>query len=126
MDIELEKLQKIAIEYFDIGDQNILVDNYKKLVFAYQKIKNLPCVTAYDEESLIRCLYLIAFDIARNEFFKTTVDNFGNTFDNYKEKVKPMDYIISDSLYRIYGDDSIISLSSEYREQKKLVLANIK
>ena len=47
-------------------------------------------------------------------------------FDNYEEKYKPMDYIISDSLYRIYDDDSINSLSSEYRKQKKLGLDNVK
>ena len=120
--IESEKLQEIAIEYFDIGDQNKLLNNYKDFLLAYQKIKDFPCVEMCNEESLIRCLYLIACDIARNEFFKTTVDNFGNKFHNYEKNYKPMDYIIYDSLYRIYGNDSMDSLSNEYKKQKRLLL----
>lgn len=121
MEIELKKVEQIAAEYFDIDDEDIYKNNFNQFMFCYNFIKNYDCVKGRDEESLINCLYFIASDIASNEFFKTTHDSYGNIFTNYNQKYKPLDYIISEALYRTYGDDSLPCLSDNYIYEKKLI-----
>lgn len=120
MEIELNKLKEIAVEYFDIDEEEKLQNDWKEFMYCYDIIKNCPCVKAKDTESLIDCLYLVASDIASNDFFRTTKDNYGNKFYNYLEKHKSQEYIISDALYRIYDEEAISNLSNEYRNLKKL------
>lgn len=121
MEIGLNKLKEIAIEYFDIGDEEKLRNNWNDFMYCYEKVKNCPCVMAKDTGSLIDCLYLIASDIASDDFFKTTKDLYGNKFYNYEEKHKSLDYMISDALYRIYDEYAIPNLSEQYRYAKRLV-----
>ena len=120
MEIELNELKEIAIEYFDIDNEDIFKNNYDQFIIGYNYIKNCNCVKGRNAESLIDCLYFIASDIASNEFFKTTTDCYGNEFDNYQEKHKSLEYIVSDALYRIYDEDAIPNLSEQYVYIKKL------
>ena len=121
MEIELSKLKEIAIEYFDIENEDIFKSNFDQFLMGYNYIKNCDCVKGRDEESLINCLYFVASDIASNEFFKTTNDAYGNTFSNFSRKFKPLDFIISEALYRAYGDNSLSCLSDNYVHERKLV-----
>ena len=120
MEIRLGKLKEIATEYFDIGDEEKLKNNWNDFMYCYQMIKDCPCVVAKDTGSLIDCLYLIASDIASDDFFKTTEDLYGNKFYNYKEKHKSLGYMVDDALYRIYDEYAIPSLSEEYINIKRL------
>lgn len=116
MEIELEILKEITKEYFDVGDEEIFSENYADFMHCYQEIKNCPCVSSADEQSLINCLYLIADAIATNAFLRKYEPH------NYEEKEKSLQYIISDSLYRIYDENSYASLDGEYIEHKRLIL----
>ena len=120
MEVELEILKEIAAEYFDIGNEEKLNNNWNDFMYCYEKIRNCPCVMAKDTGSLIDCLYLIASDIASDDFFKTTEDQYGNKFYNYADKHKSLDYMISDALYRIYDEYSIPSLSEKYIKSRML------
>lgn len=120
MEIDLFKLREIAIEYFDIGDDEKLTKNWKDFMYCYEKLRHCPCVESKDEDSLIDCLYIIASDIASDDFFKTTEDMYGNKFYNYEKMHKSLDYMISDALYRVYDDYAIESLSKSYIYMKKL------
>ena len=120
MEIELKKLQEIAIEYFDIEDEEKLLNNWNDFMYCYEKIKNYPCVIAKDTWSLIDALYLIASDIASDDFFKTTEDLYGNKFYNYASKHKSLDYMVDDALYRIYDEYAVPSLSDNYTCEKGL------
>ena len=120
MEIELETLKQIVVEYFDIGDEEKLKNNWNDVMYCYEKIRYCPCVMAKDTGSLIDCLYLIASDIASDDFFKITEDSYGNKFYNYEEKHKSLDYMVSDALYRIYDEYSIPNLAEEYIFAKRL------
>ena len=124
MEIELETLKEIAAEYFDIDDEEKFNDNWEDFMYCYEKIKKCKCVMARDKDSLINCMYFVAEDIASNDFFKSTTDSYGNTYCNFYKKYKPLDFIVSEALYRTYGDNSISSLSEEYISVKKLTLWN--
>ena len=120
MEIEINKLKEIAVEYFDVGDEEKLKNDWIDFMYCYHRMRNCPCVEARDIGSLIDSLYLVASDIASNDFFKTTEDRFGNKFYNYEEKYKSLDYIVDDALYRIYEENAIPSLSEQYVYVKRL------
>jgi len=120
MVIEQNKLKEIAVEYFDIGDEEKLINNWNDYIYCYERMKNCPCVNAKDVGSLIDALYLVASDIASDDFFKTTEDFYGNKFYNYAKKHKSLDYMVDDALYRVYDEDAFPSLSEQYVYVKKL------
>ena len=74
----------------------------------------------------IDCLYLVASDIASDDFFKTTEDFYGNKFYNYMAKHKSLDDMVDDAMYRIYEEASIPSLSEKYIKIKMLSNSTIK
>lgn len=120
MEIEQNILKEIAIEYFDIGDEEKFNNDWKNFIYCYERMRNCPCVKAKDLYSFIDALYLVASDIASDDFFKTTVDLYGNRFYNYVEKHKSLEDMVDDALYRIYDEDAIPSLSEQYIRIKKL------
>ena len=117
MEIELDELLEIAIQYFDIDDEQKLKDDLKDFMYCYETIRHYPCVISNDTGSLIDCLYLVAYAIAKNDYLKLNKNSF---YDNYLDNYKSLYSIIDEALYRIYGDYSIAYLSKEYIQQKKL------
>ena len=103
MEIEQNILKEIAIEYFDIGDEEKFNNDWKNFIYCYERMRNCPCVKAKDLYSFIDALYLVASDIA-----------------NYAEKHKSLEDLVDDALYRIYDEDAIPSLSEQYIRIKKL------
>lgn len=112
--MESRDLEKIAREYFDLGNEEEYQENWEVFKKCFEKIINYPYVKKGTPLFLENAMYLIAIGIARNNFFKSDTDYFGNHFDNYGRKHDDIDDIISEALYRTYGDVATPNLSSRY------------
>lgn len=78
----------------------------------YSKLMNIPCVSENDEELLMECLERIVQDMSTNEFIRSK--------ENNAEQIqKEYNYIFSDALYNVYGDDSTDYLDENYKKMNE-------
>lgn len=112
--MDFKKLEEIAREYFYLGDEEDYQENWEEFKKCFGKVLSYPYVKNGSPLLLENALYLIANGIARNNFLKSKIDNFGNHFDNYDRKHSDIEDIISEALYRTYGDIALPNLSSKY------------
>lgn len=111
MKIDSEKLLELEEEY-EIG--------FTELMNYYIALKDIPCVQKGDENSLLDCLHLLIQDRISNEFNQEEMKKRGDNQENLDYENKPLEYSVSDALYRIYEDEAIPYLTEQYKEEHDL------
>ena len=106
MDIELE-LQEMSVEY------GISLPRIQKY---YDMISRMPFVKDYGEDLLLECVENIVQDMTTNDFKSEEARKVGKVNER---KPKNLNYSISDSLFRTYGEVALPYLDPEYVEHNE-------
>ena len=106
MEIDREKILQLDSEY-EIG--------FSTIMKYYTTLISIPCVQKEGEDKCFECLETLIQDRISSDFMQKEYEKNG-----YSGEYKSFDYSLSDALYRIYEEEAIPYLSTEYIEEHDL------
>lgn len=99
MELEREELEFLASEY---------ESKIETVMKYYEILKEVPCVINHERELFLECLETLIQE-------RKSEKMLGETKSQTSEKYQTLEFSVSDSLFRVYGDDAVPYLSEEYR-----------